>query len=68
MSLKHHELFSHPAFKDAILPLVLLSKGKIAAAKDRGGPISIAYEIHGRGPVKLVWIMGLGMFKIGCQW
>ena len=65
---KNHELVNHPAFKDAILPLVPHSKGKIAVAKDRGGPISIAYEIHGRGPIKLVWIMGLGMFKTGWQW
>jgi len=40
-------------------------KGKAAVAKNRsGGPIQLAYEVHGTGPIHLVWINGLNAPKI----
>ena len=33
---------------------------KIDVAAGRGGPFKLAYELHGHGPKKVLWIMGLG--------
>lgn len=48
------ETLKHPAYPATVWALEPHSKGKTVAAKDRGGPVSIAWEIHGDGPVKLV--------------
>lgn len=48
------ETLAHPAFPGTIWALEPHSHGKVAVAKDRGGPVDIAWEIHGSGPVKLV--------------
>ncbi|CAF9942506.1 MAG: hypothetical protein ALECFALPRED_009781 [Alectoria fallacina] len=63
MPLTVAEIVEHPAFNSVIWDLKPTTKGKCAVAHTRGGPIDIAYEIHGTGPIKLVWIMGLGAFK-----
>ncbi|KAM0798620.1 Alpha/Beta hydrolase protein [Usnea florida] len=57
------ELQRHPGFKDAIWDLPPAEKGKVDVAKGRGGPFKIAYEIHGNGAQRIVWIIGLGNFK-----
>ena len=48
------EILRHPAFPTVIWDLPATSKGKVAVAKARGGPVNIAYEIHGTGPIRLV--------------
>ena len=44
----------HPEFKHVTWALKPARKGKVDVAKGRGGPLQIAYEIHGNGPTKLV--------------
>ncbi|KAF2746668.1 alpha/beta-hydrolase [Sporormia fimetaria CBS 119925] len=61
------ELLQHPEFDHLIWDLKPTSKGKFPAAKTRGGPINIAYEIHGHGDRHLVFIMGLGGMKYAWQ-
>ena len=54
MSLTAAEVVEHPAFNTVIWDLKPTEKGRCAVAHGRGGPVDIAYEIHGAGPVKLV--------------
>lgn len=61
------ELVKHPEFEHVTWPLKPAEKGKAAVAEGRGGPVQISYEIHGNGPMKLVWIMGLAGFKTSWQ-
>ncbi|MCJ1457349.1 hypothetical protein MMC28_007717 [Mycoblastus sanguinarius] len=63
MPLTAAEIIAHPAFPQVIWKLEPAKKGKCPVASGRGGPIKLAYEIHGTGPRKIVWIMGLGAFK-----
>lgn len=44
----------HPAFAGAKWDLIPDSQGKASVAKDRSGPIDIAWQIHGHGPTKIV--------------
>lgn len=48
------ELQKHPEFNHTVWDLKPAGQGKVAVAKDRGGPINIAYEIHGSGDRHLV--------------
>jgi len=48
------ELYKHPEFDHTVWDLKPAKQGKFAVAKDRGGPINIAYEIHGHGDRHLV--------------
>ncbi|KAF2091536.1 alpha/beta-hydrolase [Saccharata proteae CBS 121410] len=57
------ELEQHEEFPYVFWDLKPEKKGKVAAAVGRGGPINIAYEVHGHGPIHLVWVMGLGGLK-----
>ena len=52
--LKVAEVLQHPKFGHTKLELVPDQKGKVPVARDRGGPIDIAYEVHGNGPRYLV--------------
>ncbi|TID24524.1 putative alpha beta hydrolase protein [Venturia nashicola] len=61
------QLQKHPEFPHVNWDLTPTKKGTIAAAKDRGGPINIAFETHGTGPSYIVWIMGLGSMKTAWQ-
>ncbi|KAK5154037.1 hypothetical protein LTR04_006119, partial [Oleoguttula sp. CCFEE 6159] len=60
-------IIEHPEFKHITWDLKPTKKGKVQVAKSRGGPFSIAYEVHGNGPIHLVWIMGLGGLKTAWQ-
>ncbi|KAF2020460.1 alpha/beta-hydrolase, partial [Aaosphaeria arxii CBS 175.79] len=60
------EVVKHPEYPHLIWDLKPARKEKATVAKNRGGPIKIAYEIHGRGDRHLVWIMGLG--GMGYAW
>ncbi|KAK2008212.1 glycylpeptide N-tetradecanoyltransferase [Colletotrichum eremochloae] len=60
-SLSIEELQKHPAFSTTQWNLKPTSSGYINVAQSRpGGPFPMWYEIHGNGPKKIVWIMGLG--------
>ncbi|ORY01192.1 alpha/beta hydrolase-like protein [Clohesyomyces aquaticus] len=67
MQMTVAELVQHPEYRHTIWPLKPTQSGKIAVAKNRRGPINIAYEVHGHGNRRLVWIMGLGGMKYGWQ-
>ena len=48
------ETTNHPAYPSAVWNLKPDRNGLFPAAKDRGGPVNIAWEIHGTGPTKLL--------------
>ena len=48
------ELQKHPEYEHTIWKLKPDHQGKVAVAKDRGGPLDIAYEVHGHGDRKIV--------------
>lgn len=61
-------MLQHPAYPTTIWTLVPAQSGLAPVAQTRaGGPFNISYEIHGTGPVKLVFIMGLGGLKSAWQ-
>ncbi|KAK4634024.1 Putative aminoacrylate hydrolase RutD [Fulvia fulva] len=60
--LTAEEIQRHPEYPHVHWKLKADSKGKIDVAAGRGGPFKLAYELHGHGPTKIVWIMGLGGF------
>ncbi|GJC88502.1 putative aminoacrylate hydrolase RutD [Colletotrichum liriopes] len=60
-SLSAEELQQHPAFSTTRWDLKPTSSGYVNVAESRpGGPFPMWYEVHGNGPKKIVWIMGLG--------
>ena len=49
------EILEHPEFESVVWDLKAVSKGKATVAQGRrGGPLSLAYEVHGQGSIKLV--------------
>ncbi|KAF1832889.1 alpha/beta-hydrolase [Decorospora gaudefroyi] len=65
--LTAEELLQHPEYPHTIWDLKPQQQGKASVAKDRGGPLNIAYEVHGKGHRHLVWCMGLGGMKYAWQ-
>lgn len=65
--MKADEVLRHPLFGHTTFQLNPRLKGKLSVAKARGGPLDIAYEVHGNGPRHLIFIMGLGTFKTAWQ-
>ncbi|KAL7939715.1 Alpha/Beta hydrolase protein [Trichoderma chlorosporum] len=61
------ETFNHPAFSSVIWDLEPHRNDVLEVAKSRGGPVKIAWEIHGDGPIKIVLIMGLAGVKTSWQ-
>ncbi|CAG9988397.1 unnamed protein product [Clonostachys byssicola] len=63
------ETLKHPAYPTTVWGLEPHQHGLFPAAKGRGGPINIAWEVHGSGPTKIVFIMGLAgaAFAWQCQ-
>ncbi|WYZ43919.1 hypothetical protein EsH8_VII_000355 [Colletotrichum jinshuiense] len=61
------ETIKHPSYTSVIWNLEPDREGKCPVAKDRGGPFNIAWEIHGHGPTKILFIMGLGGVKTSWQ-
>jgi hypothetical protein len=45
---------AHPEFPYITWDLKPESKGKLSVAKTRGGPLDIAWEVHGEGEKKMV--------------
>ena len=50
----------HPEYPHVQWDLKPDKREKIDVAAGRGGPFKLAYELHGHGPNKIIWIMGLG--------
>ena len=48
------EVLKHPKFGHTTLNLLPDHKEKVQVAKDRDGPLNIAYEVHGTGPRRFV--------------
>ena len=48
------ELLKHPEYEHTIWDLEPTQKAKLPVAAGRGGPLNIAYEVHGRGKIHLV--------------
>lgn len=65
--LTAEELLKHPEYNFTIWDLKPESKGKVAVAKDRGGPINIAYEVHGHGDRHLVVSSSIFHYKYHLQ-
>lgn len=52
--MKAAELEAHPEFPYLTWDLKPSKKAKLPAAAKRGGPLNIAYEVHGHGPRTMV--------------
>ncbi|KAF2666776.1 alpha/beta-hydrolase [Microthyrium microscopicum] len=61
------EIENHPEYPHTTWTLEPTKAGYAPVGSGRGGPFKISYEIHGHGPRKLVWIMGLGGIKSAWQ-
>ncbi|KAI5467576.1 Alpha/Beta hydrolase protein [Mariannaea sp. PMI_226] len=61
------ETIKHEAYPGTLWALEPHSHGKLDVAKGRGGPVGIAWEIHGSGPTKLALIMGLAGLRTSWQ-
>jgi len=48
------EIQSHPEYPHAYWDLKATKKDAIDVAGGRGGPLKLAYEVHGHGPRKMV--------------
>ncbi|KAK5708534.1 hypothetical protein LTR17_020620 [Elasticomyces elasticus] len=57
------EVLKHPEFPHTNWDLKAEKEEKIDVAAGRGGPFKLSYELHGHGPRKIIWIMGLGGYK-----
>lgn len=67
MPLTAAEIVKHPEFEHVTWDLKPAKKGKTTVAIGRGGPIRIAYEIHGHGPIKLVVWPGATWAFLRCK-
>lgn len=62
------EIQAHPEYPHVIWPLTPSSSGKATVARGRpSGALNIAYEIHGTGPRKILFVMGLGGLRSSWQ-
>jgi len=62
------QLLAHPAYptndwSDRIPPTATGHAPINTSSSRPGGPFSIYYELHGNGPRKIIWIMGLGAYR-----
>jgi hypothetical protein len=48
------ETLLHQAYSDTVWQFEPTRRGKLPVAKGRGGPIKIAWEVHGHGPIQVV--------------
>ncbi|KAI7225642.1 alpha/beta-hydrolase [Hortaea werneckii] len=65
--LSAEEVQNHPEFQHVNWDLPYEKRELIDVAAGRGGPFKLAYELHGKGPSKIVWIMGLGGYMKAWQ-
>lgn len=62
------QLLAHPAYpsndwSDKIPPTSSGYAPINSNGKRPGGPFQIHYELHGTGPTKIIWVMGLGAYR-----
>lgn len=57
------EVKNHPEYPHIYWDLKPEKAEHINVAAGRGGPFKLSYELHGHGPSRIVWIMGLGGVK-----
>ncbi|KAK4949930.1 hypothetical protein LTR10_011772 [Elasticomyces elasticus] len=64
MGLTAAEIMAHPAYNTVEWDLPPTKKGTAQVANGRpGGPFNLYWEVHGTGPTKLVFLMGLGGYR-----
>ncbi|KAI1371878.1 alpha/beta-hydrolase [Hypoxylon crocopeplum] len=61
------DVVKSPAFPTAMWQLEPHKSGLLPVAAGRGGPLNVSWEVHGDGPLKLIFICGLGFFKTAYQ-
>ncbi|KAI0595496.1 Alpha/Beta hydrolase protein [Biscogniauxia sp. FL1348] len=61
------EVVKSEAFPTTIWQLEPHRSGLLPVAAGRGGPLNISWEVHGDGPIKLIFICGLGFLKTSYQ-
>ncbi|KAI0437541.1 Alpha/Beta hydrolase protein [Xylaria telfairii] len=61
------EVVKTDAFPSVVWRLEPHQEGELPVAAGRGGPFKVHWEVHGQGPVKLVFINGLGVVKSSWQ-
>ncbi|KZL73125.1 glycylpeptide N-tetradecanoyltransferase [Colletotrichum tofieldiae] len=61
------ETMKHPSYPSVIWNLEPDRKGRHPVGEGRGGPFNIAWEIHGHGPAKIIFVMGLAGLKTSWQ-
>jgi hypothetical protein len=52
--MKAAEIVVHPEFPYVNWNITPSRKERIVVGRDRGGPFRIAFEIHGKGPIRMV--------------
>jgi hypothetical protein len=60
------EIAAHPEYPHVYWDLKPTKKDSIDVAKGRGGPLKLAYEVHGHGPRKIV-VCGLDVLLLGSR-
>ena len=48
------EILALPEFPDVLWNLTPDQSGRLPVAANRGGPVNIEWEVHGRGDIKLI--------------
>jgi hypothetical protein len=48
------EIIAHPEFPYVTWLLTPTRRERVAVGRGRGGPFRISFEVHGKGPIKLV--------------
>ncbi|KAI0158157.1 Alpha/Beta hydrolase protein [Xylariaceae sp. FL1272] len=61
------EIIKTEAFPTATWDLEPHSEGFLPVAARRGGPFNVHWEIHGEGPIKVVFVCGMAVFKTSYQ-
>lgn len=61
------QILQHPEYPHVIWDLPRREGVARVAQNRRGGPINISYELHGHGPRKILFIMGLGGLRSSWQ-
>jgi hypothetical protein len=63
------EILAHPEFPYVTWTLPATRKERVVVGRGRGGPFRIAYEVHGKGPIRLVVSQeNLIPFRLPCQY
>ncbi|KAH7029832.1 Alpha/Beta hydrolase protein [Microdochium trichocladiopsis] len=61
------QVTAHPAFTTAIWGLRPTQSGLLPVGEVRTTPAKVSWEVHGHGPLKIIFICGLGLAKADFQ-